>query len=271
LKRPSFQFYPADWRNNLKLRLCSEAARGAWMDVLCLMHDSEEYGVLRSPLRDIARAGGLPLRLLRELSERRVMKGADTKPEPFLFTPRHAGKDGEPVLLVPTTGAACWYSSRLVRDEWVRLRRGGDTRFGATPDPSPIPPIGDGSVDGSTSTSSTTGVSSPSVANAPSGAAPDPVKLEIWQTGRLLLETSGLSRDAAGSFLGKLCKDYGQKLVLDAVRDCARATPVAPQEWLVARCQERRDNKPNKQVLLEQRNRAAAEEFLRAEDSNAGT
>ena len=52
-----------------------------------------------------------------------------------------------------------------------------------------------------------------------------------------------MARERAGSFLGKLVKDYGQKLVLDAVRDCAAAAPAKPSEWLVARCQERREVK----------------------------
>jgi hypothetical protein len=28
MKRPAFQFYPSDWRNNANLRRCSPAARG---------------------------------------------------------------------------------------------------------------------------------------------------------------------------------------------------------------------------------------------------
>jgi hypothetical protein len=45
-KRPSFQFYPSDWRNDAGLRLCSISARGLWMDMMCLMHDGEPYGHL---------------------------------------------------------------------------------------------------------------------------------------------------------------------------------------------------------------------------------
>jgi hypothetical protein len=58
MKRPSFQFYPADWRGNANLRRCSEAARGAWMDILCLLHDSDTYGIVRWPLVDLANAAG---------------------------------------------------------------------------------------------------------------------------------------------------------------------------------------------------------------------
>jgi hypothetical protein len=45
-KHPWFKFFPANWRGNTKLRLCSVAARGLWMEMLCIMHDAEPYGHL---------------------------------------------------------------------------------------------------------------------------------------------------------------------------------------------------------------------------------
>lgn len=157
MKRPAFQFYPADWRNNAKLRRCSVAARGAWIDVLCLLHDSDEYGVLRWPLAEIAHAAGLPLRLLQELAEKGVMKGSNTLTEVFTFAPSHAGRTGPEVVLVQPDGGPCWYCSRLVRDEWIRQRRGLATRFEASPNPAPNPapllPFGGGLGDGPSSSS----------------------------------------------------------------------------------------------------------------------
>jgi len=44
---PWMKFYPADWRSDPKLRLCSMAARGLWMEMLCLMHEATPYGELR--------------------------------------------------------------------------------------------------------------------------------------------------------------------------------------------------------------------------------
>jgi hypothetical protein len=159
--RPAFQFYPADWRNNSKLRRCSEAARGAWIDVLCLMHDSDEYGVLRWPLSDIARATGLPIKLLKELVAKEVLKGGDKGCDGYVFTPRHAGKDGEPVELIKASKESCWYSTRFVRDEYVRQRRGVGTRFDSENNPQNKQPkdtpkvrVGDGKGDGLSSSSS---------------------------------------------------------------------------------------------------------------------
>ncbi|MBI5259799.1 MAG: hypothetical protein HY855_25085 [Burkholderiales bacterium] len=168
VKRPAFQFYPKDWRNNAKLRRCSPAARGAWMDILCLLHDSEEdsgqYGVLRWPLKDIANAAGVTLALARELADKGVLKGADQGAAEYVYRPRHGGKVGAPVVLVQPGAGPCWWCSRFVRDEWVRQRRGSATRFDsdnqppkpppkAAPNGPPIPPFGDWSGDGPPSAS----------------------------------------------------------------------------------------------------------------------
>ena len=78
-----------------------------------------------------------------------------------------------------------------------------------------------------------------------------------------------MSEDRAGSYLGKLVKDYGQVLVLNAVRDAVATTPAKPSEWLQARCQERR--KPqSKQAALEARNAAVADRWTPPEETHAG-
>lgn len=45
-KLPGFMFYPGDWMKDPALRRCSAAARGLWMDLLCLMFECEDRGVL---------------------------------------------------------------------------------------------------------------------------------------------------------------------------------------------------------------------------------
>lgn len=159
--RPSFQFYPAEWRNNAKLQRCSIEARGAWMDVLCLLHDSDEYGVLRWPLEDIAQAVRLPLRLLKELAAKGVLKGSDGLSDHYTYAPFHAGKHGATQTLVQADGGPCWFCSRFVKDEWKRHQRGKATRFTesnqppkATPNPTPKGGIGERQGDGPSSASS---------------------------------------------------------------------------------------------------------------------
>lgn len=159
MRRPSFQFYPADWRNNANLRRCSPAARGIWVDVMCVLHDSDEYGVVRWPLIDLANSANAPIKLVRELVEKNVLKGGDkVVAMPFIYVPRSGRKNGDPVTLLPTQAGPLWYSSRMVKDEYVRTIRGEASRFGEGNDEaskaSPKPPFGDGSTSSSSTTSS---------------------------------------------------------------------------------------------------------------------
>lgn len=64
---PYLQFYVADWLVDERLRMCSAAARGLWIDMLCLMHRAPRRGYLelkaRTPLapEKLARLCGLSL------------------------------------------------------------------------------------------------------------------------------------------------------------------------------------------------------------------
>lgn len=46
MKLPAFQFYPADWKKDIKVQSLSFEERGIWFEILCLMHESEERGKL---------------------------------------------------------------------------------------------------------------------------------------------------------------------------------------------------------------------------------
>lgn len=46
MKRPSFQFYPADWRKDTALQFCSLQSRGLWVEMMCIAHECEPYGYL---------------------------------------------------------------------------------------------------------------------------------------------------------------------------------------------------------------------------------
>lgn len=140
MKRPAFQFYPGDWRANANLRRCSHYERGVWIDVMCLMHDSDgQYGVLRWPLAEIAQAVNCKPADLAALRRKGVLKGAGDGEtcEAFVYVPRSGGRDGEPVTLVPEQAGPVWFSSRMVRDEYVRLRRGEGARFTSEDNPQP--------------------------------------------------------------------------------------------------------------------------------------
>lgn len=95
-------------------------------------------------------------------------------------------------------------------------------------------------------------------------AAGDMTKSELWPAGKSLLEQGGLPKAQCGSFVGKLVKDYGEAVVVDAVRAAVTAQPADPVEYLKACCQRAAGQRQpvNKQIALEQRNRAVAGEWL---------
>ncbi len=45
-RQPWLKFYSSAWRADVPLRICSFAARGLWVDLLSLMHESATYGFL---------------------------------------------------------------------------------------------------------------------------------------------------------------------------------------------------------------------------------
>ena len=103
-KLPSFQFYPGDWMKDPNLRRCSHAAKGVWIDMLCLMFECDERGVLASGgvpwgLDEIARAvGGAPDMTLSCVEELLAMGVASRNSSGAIF------------------------SRRLVRDEQERIQ-----------------------------------------------------------------------------------------------------------------------------------------------------
>ena len=104
-----------------------------------------------------------------------------------------------------------------------------------------------------------------SVAIATGGAAAkSPAELtkdELWKAGKSLLEQSGMPKAQCGSFVGKLVKDYGDVIVVDAVRSAVLARPADPVEYLKATCMRTAGQRApvNKQEALEQRNRSVAD------------
>lgn len=114
-----------------------------WIELLGLLHDSDNYGVLAWPLKEIAQALGAPVKALKELVDKGVLYGAEKgECEPFVYTPRSGRKNGEPVELVAVQQGPVWFSPRMVRDEYVRTVRGENTRFSEENNPQNPSPKG---------------------------------------------------------------------------------------------------------------------------------
>jgi hypothetical protein len=226
VSRPSFQFYHGDWISNAKLRRCTHEEKGAWIDVLCLMADSDEFGIIRWPLQDLAQAIGAKVAVLRTLERKGVLKGADNDAEcePFIYTPRSGRKDGEPVTLIPRQHGPIWYSSKQVRDDYVAHQRAAYARTQGGAVPAPKVGIGDGK--GAV-------LPSPSPSPSPRSTKTSPPNggSSVWDFGTTLLESQGMEAKTARNFLGSLCRDWDEHTVEEAIR--AASTSVEAKAYML--------------------------------------
>lgn len=65
MAEPWLKFYTSDWRADPRLKMCSPAARGMWVEMICLMHEATPYGHLlvhgQSPnVAQLASLTGIP-------------------------------------------------------------------------------------------------------------------------------------------------------------------------------------------------------------------
>lgn len=83
---PYMKFYCSDWRGDPRLRMCSLAARGLWIDLMSYAHEGEPYGHLTidgkvPDLPGIAALVARPLKEVKaaiaELEDRNVFSRAD--------------------------------------------------------------------------------------------------------------------------------------------------------------------------------------------------
>jgi hypothetical protein len=115
MKRPAFQFYPSDWRSDTALQSCSLPARGLWIECMCLMHESENYGYLQ--------VGGKPMNS-KQLA--RIVGESQESVEALTAELEDAG-------VFSRDDKGCIYSRRMVRDEHIRNVRANSGRLGGNP------------------------------------------------------------------------------------------------------------------------------------------
>ncbi len=113
MKRPAFQFYPADWRKDAALQSCSLAAQGLWVNIMCIAHECEPYGHLvinGKPMTaaQIARLVGISAKECEQLIAEIIDAGVASRND-----------DG------------AIYSRRMVRDEEIRNKRAEGGKAGS--------------------------------------------------------------------------------------------------------------------------------------------
>lgn len=97
-KRPSLQFYPGDWLRDPAVRGVSLAARGLWIDMLCLMFECDRKGYLmlngKPPtLEQIARMTGCSTEDASRLTSELETSGAFSRTEHGVIFSRRMVRD----------------------------------------------------------------------------------------------------------------------------------------------------------------------------------
>lgn len=247
MKRPAFQFYPADWRKDVELQSCSMAAQGLWINAMCIAHECEPYGHLTINSKamtpaQLGRQVGLPSRecetLLAELLDAGVARKTD-----------------EGVI----------YSKRMVNDERLRNVRAEGGKGGSshgskgaehgskggrpkankegleTPLKTPLSFNEEPSLKPPPSSSSST-----SVSTEPKGSGGDPPvgnpveksKAQLWQAAVSLLAGQGMPEVQARTFIGGLKKTYrDEDIVQRAIEAAVGEQPADARAYIKATCQ----------------------------------
>ena len=145
-------------------------------------------------------------------------------------------KDGKPQFGIPTL------------DQW----KSGAYPHGIPPEPAPvswqIPPEIALKGNGEGTERERNGEGDSSVPDGTGGAAAksaaELTKAELWAAGKSLLAEQGMPKAQCGSFVGKLVSDYGDEIVIEAVRATVVARPADAAEYLKGCCMRRRGERP---------------------------
>ncbi len=113
MKRPAFQFYPADWRKDVELQSCSMAAQGLWINAMCVAHECEPYGHLTVNGRGMSAA---------QFGRQVGLSPRET--QGLLDELHDAG-------VIRRTPEGVYFSKRMVDDEDLRNRRAAGGAAGA--------------------------------------------------------------------------------------------------------------------------------------------
>lgn len=111
--------------------------------------------------------------------------------------------------------------------------------------------------------------SAPTGAGAAAPPAPPPPKsaaeltrAELWSAGKSLLSQQGMPSAQCGTFVGKLVRDFGEAIVVEAVRTAVVQQPPDAASFLKATCQHRqrpRNGQPTEDERRAENARATAE------------
>lgn len=205
MKLPAIQFYPGDWHRDVGVQSLTLEERGAWFEILLLMHDGERRGFLLlngRPIADETLANYLrcDLAKLRQIVGKILANGVASRDE--------------------KTGAL--YCRRMVKDEHIRHVRseagsiGGYQKAARTAGKSVANPTPSSS--SSLSTSSSEGKKDPC---RPMGSTDRSVAeslMEIWNLGRPAREQSRLTPKRLAKIAARIKDGFGKEELETVVR-----------------------------------------------------
>lgn len=213
---PWMKFYPQDWRSDERLRLCSLAARGLWMELLAIMHRSERYGQLLI-------GGQVPTD-----AQLAIQVGASPPEVTALVAELEAAG-----VFSRTAGGAI-YSRRMTRDhrkaETARKngKKGGNPSLCNTSEKSALvnPPDKGGLKPQKPEARG-------SASKEAGAAAPDPTKA-MFDLGVEILTQGGVAKNQR-SIIGMWRKNFGDNAVMVAIAEAQRHRVSEPHAWITAR------------------------------------
>jgi len=86
-------------------------------------------------------------------------------------------------------------------------------------------------------------------------------KVELWSAGKSLLSEQGMPAKQCGTFVGKLVKDFGESIVVEAVRATVLAQPADAATYLKAACQRANGTRAGPETFREKDARIARQRW----------
>lgn len=213
------KFYPSDWRSDPRLRMCSIAARGLWIEILALMHEAEPYGHLL--VNDLAPTD----------TQMASLTGAPSDQLPILM----AELESAGVFSRTRTGVI--YSRRMTRDHKRAKIATENGKKGGNPSISNqrvIPPPDNPHVKPPDKGGDKTHIPEARSTTSTEVGVQRPLewKRSFWDSGRQFLVENGQSAKNAGSLLGQWRKTYGEAEVMNALAKAESECPSNVVEFI---------------------------------------
>jgi len=217
---PWLKFYTTDWRADPRLKMCSIAARGLWIEAICLMHEATPYGHLlvggQCPTdAQLAVLVGAPSDEVAALLGELESAGVFSRTKEGVIYSRKLSRMAKKAAVARNNGRKGGNPS-LRKDTGNRPSDKGVVKDRDKPQK----PEARDTLDNKLSNAAQ--------------AAPDPVKI-MFDSGVGLLGKAGVSNARARQLLGKWRKDHGTEAVISALGAAQREGAIDPTSFIEGR------------------------------------